>query len=196
MSSDAENPTIRQNKPRISLTGVGQVVNILVLAVLGLTLYHTNKSNQHTQALLKLQIQQQIREMFLEQQELWFDLDAHNYPENGRHYSEVDRERIRRYYKTVVFHEWIMCNHFQKGILGGEWDQYVVLIRGSINDYPILQEEYAYFRQEPLSYGNEVTQLFIEEMDRMAGNLKFRETHRKSSAGYSSRNRIYGINWC
>jgi hypothetical protein len=94
-----------------------------------------------------LQIQDSVRRIYFEIDDSLTAIDAYNYPSNGRHYDKACREKVREYFNRLVFHEFLLTNKFQGGVLIKEWSNYAELIRTTVTDIPLLQEEYAYHRR-------------------------------------------------
>ncbi len=115
----------------------------------------------------RIQIMQDIRKRFMEVQNDMFALDIFSYPDGGRAYNEIERTRIRRYWYEIVMHEYLICNYFGEGLMGGTWPLYENLIANAMRNR-LLLEELAAFRHESSPYSEDLRQGIVRAMEHIA----------------------------
>jgi flagellar biosynthesis/type III secretory pathway chaperone len=148
-----------------TLVSAGMIYYSATIAYKSLDL--STESTKRNSAIATLAITQQIRSRYLDVQRILNNYDIFNYPKNGRHYSENERLEIRRYWEEVAFHEYVMCNEFQQGVMKDQWIIYRDFIKNALQN-EILEQEYAYFKANQTTYKSLIAEKFFNEIDSLS----------------------------
>jgi len=106
-------------------------------------------SNYASRQVSIVQIQQKLRERFLDYKPVLDSFGIEDYPNKISAYSEKDRDQIRRYWSEIVFNEFITINRFGSGILKDSWPKiYGSWASGALTKYKIMREEYCIFLKD------------------------------------------------
>lgn len=106
-------------------------------------------SNYASRQVAIVQIQQKLRDRFLDYKPVLDSLGIEDYPNKISAVSEKDRNQIRRYWSEIVFNEFITVNRFGSGILKDSWSEiYGSWASGALKDHKIMREEYCIFLKE------------------------------------------------
>jgi hypothetical protein len=122
------------------------------------------------------QIQQTLRERFLNYRPVQESLQIDLYPSQIRSYSKKQRYQIRRYWSEIVFNEFVTISSFGGGIMRDNWSSpYGDWAADALNSYAVLREEYCAFIEEDKAYLGPYAPEFKEKINTHY-NLKYPNT--------------------
>lgn len=100
------------------------------------------------------QIQQVLRERYLNYRSQQDALQIGSYPNQIRSYSERQRDQFRRYWSEIVFTEFVTMTAFGNGIMKNSWaTPYGDWAVDSLHNYEVLREEYCKFIRDERALG-------------------------------------------
>jgi hypothetical protein len=106
-------------------------------------------SNYASRQVAIVQIQQKLRDRFLDYKPVLDSLGIEDYPGKISSYSEKERNQVRRYWSEIVFNEFITINRFGSGMLKNSWPEtYGDWASGALTKYKVMREEYCIFLKD------------------------------------------------
>ena len=95
------------------------------------------------------QIQQTLRERYLNYHPLRDALQIDAYPSKIHSYSKKQRDQIRRYWSEIVFNEFVTMWSFGGGIMRDNWSKpYGDWAADALRNHVVLREEYCVFIED------------------------------------------------
>jgi len=145
--------TSRWAKIRSFLLHAQTPVWIGLFFVAGSMYFSTIESKSSRQVAIA-QIQQTLRERYLNYRPVQEALQIDFYPSKNYSYSRKQRDQIRRYWSEIVYNEFVTIWSFGGGIMRDNWSSpYGDWAADALNAYVVLREEYCAFIEDEAYLG-------------------------------------------
>ena len=124
-----------------------------------------------------LQIQQELRDRYLNYKPILDSLDARNYPDIRKSYTTEERYQLSRYWSEIQFNEFMVIKKFGRGELEDEWAPvYGVWAANALEEFQVLREEFCFFIKNEKAYMGGYGDEFEEAIRQAFKDLKKNES--------------------
>ena len=118
------------------------------------SMYFSTIESKSSRKVAIAQIQQTLRERFLNYRSVQEALQIELYPSQIRSYSKRQREQIRRYWSEIVYNEFVTMWSFGGGVMRDNWSSpYGDWAANALKKYVVLREEYCAFIEDEAYLG-------------------------------------------
>ena len=116
------------------------------VAVLALSVGYSAYVEDGARKVQVLQIQQVLRDRYLDYKPTLDKLQVEHYPGDKSSYTVQERYQLGRYWSEIQFNEFLVIKKFGRGVLEHEWKPvYGVWASNALEEFEVLREEFCHF---------------------------------------------------